>query len=305
MNYNLVALAVKKYWKIAAIIPPVILLILVAQTQLFPTPYTDSQQSTHPAFLGFFEKGSGAPLRNSSDFKTLTEQRALNVPILVHHYVEVVTDERDFIRKSLSIRPDYFERQIKYLLDIGYTFISLDEVSNALSFNRTLPDKAVVLTFDDGYRDFYTDAFPILQKYGVKSINYIVPAFIGKDQNYLDADQIKEMIATGLLEIGAHTMSHSDLPSLSDEDLFREISGSKKYLEDNFGVSVNHFAYPWGISNEKVARVVEEAGYLSGVGIQKGVVSEDSDPYFLPRLHVGNIEPTALKEIMESNLDPH
>lgn len=297
MKHLLVAIA-KKYWKIFFLF--VFIPVLLAVFLLKPLPSTQGNpRSSGSVFLGFFERGSETKLRDSPGFKGLTELKSINVPILVHHYVEVVTDERDFIRRSLSIRPDYFERQLKYLIDIGYTFISLDDLSDALLRNRTLPDKPVVLTFDDGYRDFYTDAFPILKRYGIKSVNYIVPAFIGKDQNYLDAGQIKEMLATGLLEIGAHTMNHVDLPSLSGEALFREINGSKKYLEDNFGVPVRHFAYPWGISDDRVNKAVKSAGFISGVSIQKGVVNRESDLYFLPRLHVGNIEPEALLRVME------
>lgn len=232
-------------------------------------------------------------------FSSLLTVANFRVPILVHHYVEVVTDERDFVRRSMSIRPDILERQLIYLVEKGYTFITLDEL--AAANQARLPEKPIILTFDDGYRDFYTDAFPILRKHRIKATAFIVYNFIGKDHNYMDELQIREVVGSGLVEIGSHTLSHRYLTSLPTADAEKEIRESKVLLEKKFGVEVKHFAYPGGFTDETLGQQVEAAGYLTAVGTQKGAVSNDSDLYHLPRLRVGNLSPAELLVRLEKD----
>lgn len=247
----------------------------------------------------FLRRKEGEKKLPAEGFGPLLSVAPFRVPILVHHYVEVVTDERDFLRRAMSIRPDVFERQLVYLQEKGYTFITLDELAAAVENQAALPEKPIILTFDDGYRDFYTDAFPILEKHQIKATAFIVYNFIGKDANYMNEQQIQELVNSGLVTIGSHTLSHRYLTSIGTAEAEKEIKESKRLLEERFGVAVNHFAYPGGYSRAALAPMVAAAGYLTAVGTQKGEANNGSDLYHLPRLRVGNLSPAELLARLE------
>lgn len=218
--------------------------------------------------------------------KNLKAQKYVRIPILLYHYVEYVKDERDTIRKSLNIIPYIFEQEVKTLKDAGYIFITTSELADVLDDKNNLNPKSVILTFDDGYRDFYTDVFPILKKYQVKAVVYIVPNFLNKPNN-MDTWQLKEIAQSGLVEIGAHTMDHTYLVGLPLEQLKYEVEQSKKYLENNFGVSVASFAYPYGAFDNQAIDVVKKAGFTSAVTTINGIFAQDINRFFLYRIRPG------------------
>lgn len=185
-------------------------------------------------------------------------------PILMYHYVEYVQDSRDTIRKSLDITPGTFEAQIKTFLTNGYTFITMSDLGAGIEGKYTLPQKPVILTFDDGYKDFYTDVFPILKKFHVPATAYIVSHFLGKP-NYMSADNVKEIAQSALVDIGAHTEDHIDLRRKSLPILQKEIAQSKKDLEDLTKQVIHSFAYPYGVFDAQARTVVSESGYGTAV----------------------------------------
>ncbi len=148
------------------------------------------------------------------------------IPILVYHYVEIVKDPKDTIRKSLDTPPIVLENQLKTLISDQYRFVTLSDISDYLDGRKTAPSKAVAITFDDGYRDFYTDVFPILEKYHVRATAYIVPGFINQ-QNNLTSSDLKVIANSGLVEIGAHTIDHRSLTGLNKTQEWYEIYQSK------------------------------------------------------------------------------
>lgn len=217
---------------------------------------------------------------------------SLKVPILTYHYVEDVTDERDTLRRSIATRPYFFEEQLKYLRAEGYVSITLTELAEALESKDRLPDKSVILTFDDGYKDFYTTAWPLLRRYQIKAINYVIVNHIGRSGN-LSETQIKEMVESGLVEIGCHTLDHEYLPRNGLNQARRQIFECKRELEERFGLKVNHFAYPGGFYNEAVVGLVKEAGFVTAVSTRPGVVHSLDSIYNLKRLRVGNLDQAA------------
>lgn len=245
------------------------------------------QKPSLPDYFGnFFKKPGGG-------FGSIAQKRkdiSLRVPILMYHYVENVTDARDTLRQSMATRPNFLEGQLQYLKSSGYTSISLTDLYWALNGAAKVPEKSVVLTFDDGYRDFYTDAYPLLKKYQIKAINYIIVNHIGRSGN-LTEEMIKEMLASGLVEIGCHTLDHDYLPKDSLDKARREIVDCKKQLEERFGVKINHFAYPGGYYNADVVKMVKEAGFQTAAGTVPGVIHSLNDIYTLKRLHTGNLSP--------------
>lgn len=223
------------------------------------------------------------------------------VPILLYHYVEYVKDEGDTIRKSLNIIPTVFEQEIKTLQDLGYTFLTPKDLADILDDKRQLPQRPVILSFDDGYRDFYTDVFPILKKYHVKAVTYIVPNFLNKPNN-MDLWQLKEIVKSGLVEIGAHTMSHSFLPGLPLKRVKYEVEESKNYLEKKLGIKVVSFAYPYGAFDNQAINVVKDAGFKTAVTTIHGNLVMDTNRYFIYRLRPGaRIGESLIKYIEEKS----
>ena len=230
--------------------------------------------------------------------KNLKPQKSFRVPILLYHYVEYVKDEGDTIRKSLNITPDTFDAEIKTLKDAGYEFITIRDLADALDDKITFAPKSVILTFDDGYRDFYTDVFPILKKYQVKAVAFVVPNFLGSPNN-LDTWMLSEIAKSGLVEIGAHTMNHSYLTGLPLKRVKYEVMESKKYLEDRLGIKVSSFAYPYGAFDNTIIDVVKRAGFRAAVTTIPGTFTLDVNRFFLYRIRPGGRVGTALLDLLE------
>lgn len=218
--------------------------------------------------------------------RNLKPQKYIRIPILLYHYVEYVKDDKDTIRKSLNIIPYIFEEQVKTLKNAGYYFITLADLANALDDKNNLNPKSVILTFDDGYRDFYTDVFPILKKYQIKAVVYIVPNFLDLPNN-LTTWQLKEIADSDLIEVGAHTMNHTYLADLPLQRMKDEVEQSKKYLEKNFRTRVTSFAYPYGAFDNMVIDVVKKAGIRTAVTTINGIFAQDINRFFLYRIRPG------------------
>lgn len=242
---------------------------------------------------------SELPKEIKESIKNIKPQKSFRVPILLHHYVEYVKDQGDTIRKSLNILPYTFDQEVKTLKDAGYVFITTKDLADALDDKITLPPKSVILTFDDGYRDFYTDVFPIIKKYQVRAVAYIVPNFLDKPNN-LTTWQLREIAKSGLVEIGAHTMDHSYLRGLSKERVKYEVEESKKYLENIINSRIVSFAYPYGVFDNQAISIVKEAGFTSAVTTISGIYSLDINRFFLYRIRPGGRVGQVLLGLLEN-----
>lgn len=194
---------------------------------------------------------------------------SVQVPILTYHYIRTVTNQKDVLGARLSVTPAVFEEQLKILRDQGYQSITLDDLSAAWDGRFTMPKKPVILTFDDGYDDFYTNAYPLLQKYQVKITAYIVPNFLNK-VHYMTSAQIVELSKSPLITIGAHTMNHVDLRTTNKRTSMQEILGSKMILERLIGKNVHHFAYPSGKYTKNIIKAVKNAGFTTATTMERG-----------------------------------
>lgn len=231
------------------------------------------------------------PEEVKQSIKNVKPQKFFKIPILLYHYVEYVKDPKDTIRQSLNIVPFIFEEQVKTLKQNGFTFLTTSDLADALDGKKTLPIKSVVLTFDDGYQDFYTDVFPILKKYQAKAVVFVVPNFLDK-QNNLSIEQLKELSNSSLIEIGAHTMNHLYLSGLSSIIVKNEVEESKKFIEKIIGKPVVSFAYPYGAFDNETIDIVKKAGFTSAVTTVSGDFILDINRFFLyrvrPGIRVGN-----------------
>ena len=205
------------------------------------------------------------------------------VPILMYHYIEYNRDPKDIIRASLTVNPYLFEKQLLELKTKNYETIALDEL-----FSKKVANP-VILTFDDGYRDFYTDAWPILLKYRMKATIYVVSDFLDRE-NYLTTDMLKQIAtqSSGLITIGAHTRRHVSLPLLSKDVAWEEIYGSKTGLETLLKIPVKHFSYPYGSYNQEVLDLVSRAGLATATTTVPGTTHTGSEIFSLSRVRPGN-----------------
>lgn len=208
------------------------------------------------------------------------------VPILMYHYVEYVKDTKDTIRQSLNINPYIFEEQIKTLKNAGYTFMTAGDLGSALDGKNKLPKNPIILTFDDGHWDLETDVLPILKKYNVRATAYIVPGFIGQSDS-LSHEQLKKVVKSNLVEIGAHTVHHLWLKEVFLPIAVHEIKESKTMLEATYGVKVVSFAYPYGAFDPQAIKIVKESGFTNAVSTVPGIAQSSANKYFLYRLRPG------------------
>lgn len=238
-------------------------------------------------------------VQGSSDTRVLGAQTPARVPILMYHYVEYVQDKNDTKRIALNTTPWTLENEIKTLVDAGYTFMTHKELSDVLNGKTRLPPKPVVLTFDDGYRDFYTDAYPILKKYQAKATQYVISGFLG-DRNHLLVNQLQEIANDGLVEIGAHTVYHVWLKGQAVKTMIDEVSQSKIALQKLIHQPVVSFAYPFGAFDQHALDVVRNLGFYSAVSTIPGVEQKREQRYFLYRLRPGGRTGQQLLSWLES-----
>lgn len=215
----------------------------------------------------------------------------MRLPILTYHNIGSPPPEAGL--PKLYVSSDGFERQCRMLRRLGLRGVSLSE---GLAAQRAGRRDVVVLTFDDGYRDNFTTALPILHKYGFNATCYVVAGRIG-EYNVWDAGLLnvrKPLMSEGQLrewctagnEIGSHTLSHPSLPTLGAAHLADELTGSKAILERITGCTVAHFCYPFGDDSPQVRGAVAAAGYESAVATRRGLARLDDDRYALPRVSI-------------------
>ena len=199
------------------------------------------------------------PLANA---QAPTSTPSIKVPILIYHSVRPYYPGITKLVKEFTVPPDIFEDQLKYLYDNGFAPITPDDLTNNLISGKPLPPKPFIITLDDGWRNQFHYAFPILKKYNDPAVFYIYSNVIDK-KNFLTWDEVKTIMNANMI-IGDHTKSHLELPKIIDDNVLRqEIVESKKIIEDQIGKTVNDFAYPYGEYNDHVVGIVAQAGYKS------------------------------------------
>ena len=208
-------------------------------------------------------------------------QTTKGVPVLNYHQVE----EKD--GNPLTLWPDQFEAQMDYLAAEGYTTITIDEMMDALENGTPLPEKPVIITFDDGYADNYEYAYPILKKYGFKATIFLIYDFTNTYPNYLTWEQINEMKASGLIHFESHTMTHANLSKLTSRDELRhEIADSRIALSEKLGREISYIAYPGGRVTNDVEEITRAAGYRGGFTVHYGLSTPTEGAYQMDRIPI-------------------
>lgn len=201
--------------------------------------------------------------------KPLPAKASPSVPILVYHYIGNNPNPKDLARNTLSVPPDKFEAEMDYLAKNGYTPITLDTLFAIFHGQAASPAKPVVITFDDGYIDFYTTAFPILKRFNFHAVAFIPSGLIGSGF-YMNWNQIKEIQGSGLVNFEGHSVSHANLSLLNSDKAYKELSDGKNVLNSQTGYPVNFIAYPYGAGNGYVQALAQKAGFVGGLGMWYG-----------------------------------
>ena len=202
------------------------------------------------------------------------------VPILMYH--EIGTPEGPW--KSLYVTEENFKAQIQYLKEQGYQTITMAELEKNRAGIRNLPNKPIVLSFDDGYASMYHFVYPLLKEHNMKATFYVFPDKFGT-YNSLLPEQIKKM-SDGGMEFGSHSMSHPDLSVISFRQLQYEIDESKKILEDITEKKITSFCYPAGRYNQEVIEQLRMSGYQSAVTTKYGLAHISQDIFELHRIRI-------------------
>jgi peptidoglycan/xylan/chitin deacetylase (PgdA/CDA1 family) len=216
------------------------------------------------------------------------------VPILSYHSVSW---DATPAYKNFTLTPAAFVEHMAHLRNHSFTPITVSQLAESmLAGVSSLPDRPVVLTFDDGLADFYTGAFPVLKRHGFVATLYITTAFVGGtsqwlrregegDRPMLSWDQISEIDANGI-ECGAHSHTHPQLDTLPPRMAHDEVTQSKDVLEAGLGHKVSSFAYPHGYHGAAVRQMVQQAGYASACAVKEAMSSTSDDRFALARMTV-------------------
>lgn len=225
-----------------------------------------------------------------------TDYKIYGVPVLNYHQVN---DEK---QSSLTVKVDEFHRQMAYLHDHGYHTITLDELYDYVEKGTALPDKPIVLTFDDGYIDNYNNVLPILKEYNMKATLFMISDAVNTDR-FLSIDELHKMEAGGF-DVQGHTNHHKVLTHVDFTQLPDEIGGGKTTLEAILGEPVRYLAYPGGFNNGIVQHVTKTSGYKMAFTVQPGTVKPGDNLYALPRLAVFEGDTTYLSFLLRLHCAP-
>jgi peptidoglycan/xylan/chitin deacetylase (PgdA/CDA1 family) len=212
----------------------------------------------------------------------------LRVPILMYHYISVPPTDADIYRTDLSVTPENFREQMTYLAENGYTPIDLYQLSAAVTSQIELPEKPVVLTFDDGYLDNYENAFPILQELGFVGTFFVITDLADQGADgYANWEQLEEMAAAGM-RIESHTKNHPDLTTLGRDGIIFQVLGSQETIAAHIGYTPRFLCYPGGRYDEETMQILAELDLWGATTTQGGTWHHFGDRYEWSRQRMRN-----------------
>jgi peptidoglycan/xylan/chitin deacetylase (PgdA/CDA1 family) len=222
-------------------------------------------------------------------------QQKYLLPVLTYHSISASPPGKNL----LAVSAKTFEQQMRLLRKFKYNVLTLEQAAAAIR-DRAFIERAVAVTFDDGYEDNYTLAFPVLKKYRIPATIFVICSKIGAP-GYLTWDQVREMQDSGLIVFGSHTLNHVALVLAGPAELEQEISGSKNLLAEKLSRPATLFCYPFGNFNEKVEAAVKAAGYTVAVAGNPGGKVRDNDILAIKRLRISENAGSAAVFLLETS----
>lgn len=233
---------------------------------------------------------SASPLTSSSQ-ATVTKK----IPILVYHHIRHTKPYSPSTWSyKMSVSPKVFEKQMQWLVDHGYTTISLDTFVSIMKGELVGPDKPVVITFDDNNLSQYTIAYPVLKKNNQMAVFYLVTNRL-KNKSFISEEQVKEMSSTGM-DIQSHTVDHATMNYLSVARMDAELIDSRAVLQALTGKPVRHVAYPSTGQNKTVRERVAKNDYVTGTIMDPRWATQKDDFFKLPRIQM--LDTTNLEKLL-------
>ncbi|MEZ4863037.1 MAG: polysaccharide deacetylase family protein [Caldilineaceae bacterium] len=225
--------------------------------------------------------------------------RTAKVPILMYHYLSVPPADADIYRRDLSVAPELFAAHLDRLQSEGYTTISLYDLIANLLQGQPLPAKPVIITFDDGYRDNYDNAFPLLQERGMTATFFVVIDFINQERpEYMTWDMVRALYAGGM-SVEPHGLDHTSLRNRAQADLEFQALRSYETLRDRIGVRPRFFSYPAGEYDGATIAMLQSADYWAAVTTQQGSTHSSDDLFELRRIRIrGSTTPEELSRLV-------
>jgi peptidoglycan/xylan/chitin deacetylase (PgdA/CDA1 family) len=215
----------------------------------------------------------------------------------MYHYISIPPEDADQYRLDLSVSPEAFREQMTYLHQQGYNTIDLYDLSRAIADKQELPPKPIIITLDDGYRDNYENAFPVLEEYGMTATFFVVTDFIDRGHpDYMTWPMIDEMARSGM-RFEPHSKSHPDLRGQDREFVIFQLLGSRETLEAHLDYRPRYFAYPSGRYDDQVLAIVEELDYWGAVTTAGGIWHGFNDRFEWTRVRIRNV--TSLEEFAD------
>lgn len=212
--------------------------------------------------------------------------RTAKVPILMYHYLSTPPQDADPYRLDLSVKPELFAAQLDRMQAEHYTTISLYDLLANLTQGKPLPAKPVIITFDDGYRDSYENAFPLLQARGMKATFFVITDFIDqKLPDYLTWPMAREMLAAGM-SIESHSRNHASLRKRDHDFLVWQALGSLETIKFELGVQPRFICYPGGEYDQATIDIFKSANYWGGITTLQGATQRSDDLFELHRVRI-------------------
>ncbi|HEY8805295.1 MAG TPA: polysaccharide deacetylase family protein [Clostridium sp.] len=198
-----------------------------------------------------------------------------SVPVLMYHSIGPAK------LNPYVVSTDRLNRDMQYLKNNGFTTLSTDELYDFMVKNKPVPKKSILITFDDGYEDNYTNAFPILKKYNFKATIFVITGYVDKGKQFLSSAQLKEMQKSGI-DIESHTNLHEKLGTYTYNSQLKTLKTSKDYIEKTLNKTVKYISYPFGSYNSDTLKAVNAVGYKMAfttngrwANISNGILSLD------------------------------
>ena len=249
----------------------------ISQSTLVNPSPTNIPTQTQTPFLPATPLPSATPSLTPNPNLTFYGPGPVMAPILMYHHVQPYATGSEYV-----VTTEQFKGQVQWLQEQGYQTITVADLVEAIRFGKLLPHKPIVLTFDDGYRDVYQNAYPILREAGYTGTMYLIEKSLNEHGNLTD-DIIQELSEVGW-EFGNHSATHAYLPT--SKNMEDEVCASRARLIEKYGLPFDSFAYPYAAKDEKSIQAVIDCGYTSGAGNGSFTIQVEERNFFLSRREI-------------------